>query len=282
MDKLDRICLKRTIFSKFIFLHIFIVTIFLFLCICTQGRLCILSQWKIEERFFDAGDKITVVEDYGGVMEIIKKSETVSPPSEFTETVMARISPLRPPVTVSKNKSLKDLTKSIINSSYSRVKEIRKKKASAAMRGFTMIEFIVVLLVIGLLSAFAMSRYSSTATYSLKTQTEVIKNHLRYAQTRAMNSNDYWGINFAGSSYTFFCSANPSSPVLLPGEDSSTVTIPAGITTTVGVVVFDTWGKPYIDAAGTSIQTGNRNITVSLTGEPSETITITENTGFVP
>jgi MSHA pilin protein MshC len=196
-------------------------------------------------------------EDYSEVMEIMKKSEAVSPPANVAETVRKA-------------------------EHSSQGKEIRQKKTTAAMRGFTMIEVVVVLLVIGVLSAFAMSKYSSTATYSLKSQTEVIKNHLRYAQTRAMNSNDYWGINFAGSSYTFFSSTNPSTPVMLPGEDSSVATIPYGITTTTGIVVFDTWGKPYTDAAGASIQTGNRNIIVSLTGEPSETITITENTGFVP
>lgn len=202
------------------------------------------------------------------IKKIMKMSAADSFPSHFTDKTGRRILP----------KAVRTRTGLL----FYRSKDVRKKTASANMHGFTMIEVITALLVIGILSAFAVSRYSSTAPYSLKSQIDVIKIHLRFAQTRAMNSNDYWGINFAGSSYTFFSSADPSTPVMLPGEDSAVVAIPFGITTTTGIVVFDTWGKPYTDAAGASIQTGDRNIVVSLAGEPSETITITENTGFVP
>ncbi|MFH1005943.1 MAG: type II secretion system protein [Candidatus Latescibacterota bacterium] len=157
-----------------------------------------------------------------------------------------------------------------------------RHRTGANARGFTMIEVISVILVIAILTVVFISATTSTAVYTLKSQTDVIKTHLRYAQTRAMNSSVLWGINFAGGSYTLITNGAIPSPVMLPGEDSNVVTLPSGVATTTGIVTFNDWGKPYTDAAGTTPQNGDRDITVSLSGATSEKITITRNTGFIP
>ncbi|MBN2568954.1 MAG: type II secretion system protein [Deltaproteobacteria bacterium] len=147
-------------------------------------------------------------------------------------------------------------------------------------RGFTLIEIVAVLIVIGIIgTAVTISSVYSTSANNLAAQVEVIKGHLRYAQARAMSSDAIWGINFSSDTYFLFKNGNINDTVFLPAETSDSVTLPAGMTITVATVSFDSWGKPYTDAAATA--QGGADISVSL-GGTSETISITNNTGFIP
>ena len=142
--------------------------------------------------------------------------------------------------------------------------------------GFTMIELIAVLLIIGIIATVAAVRMSNTKPYDLASQVEVVKNHLRYAQVRAMNTNTYpnWGINFdSATTYYLFQRTGSNTRVLIPGENDATVDLVAkksALTiTTGGRVTFDSYGSP-----------GSANdITIATNGG---TITVTKNTGFIP
>ncbi|MDP2644188.1 MAG: type II secretion system protein [Dehalococcoidia bacterium] len=147
-------------------------------------------------------------------------------------------------------------------------------------RGFTLLEIIAVLLVMGIISAVAVARYSSTNS-ELTSQTDLVRTRLRYAQLQAFNSNVVWGINFSATSYSLFKNGNTSDTARLPGEGSTVVTLPAGISISTGIVSFDSWGTPYTDGPAASIQSGARSLTVTAAGG-SKTITITPNTGFIP
>lgn len=142
--------------------------------------------------------------------------------------------------------------------------------------GFTMIEMIAVLVMIGILSAIAIVRISSTSSSAdFKSQLEAIKGHLRYAQMRALDTDGIWGINFtSATTYYLFHGDGSTAPVMLPGESNATVNLtqkksaltitpPAG-----GRVTFDADGSP-----------GATNITVGTSGGD---ITVTRNTGFIP
>jgi hypothetical protein len=135
---------------------------------------------------------------------------------------------------------------------------------------------------LAIIAAVVASRAFSTNTYSLKSTAEVIKTHLRLAQTRAMSTNQVWGISFDSSNtYFMFRNGSVANQVSLPGQDDVIVTLPAGVSVTSGVIVsFDLFGKPYTDAAATALQGADRTITVSDGG--TENITITKNTGFIP
>jgi prepilin-type N-terminal cleavage/methylation domain-containing protein len=144
----------------------------------------------------------------------------------------------------------------------------------AGMSGFTMIEIIAVLIILGMITAVVVSRMSDTTAYDLSSQMEVIKAHLRLAQSRAMGSSSPWGINFATSTTYYLFQGNGSTiPVQLLGEDNATVDLTikkSGLT--VGSapqrITFDAYGSP-----------GTTTVTITTNGG---NITVTENTGFIP
>jgi MSHA pilin protein MshC len=150
-------------------------------------------------------------------------------------------------------------------------------------RGFTLVELISVLLIMGIVAAVVVNRVG-TSNNEVIAQIEVVKSHLRYAQSRAMNSDKnsdkQWGVRFDTSRYWLFKDGNISNKVTFPAEDSDTVTLPSGMSVGTETVTFDDWGKPYTDAAGTLPQSDDRPI-VFLPSLTNHAIIITQNTGFI-
>ena len=148
--------------------------------------------------------------------------------------------------------------------------------------GFTMIEVVVVLLILGVVAVVVVAKAPSFNVFQTTPEAEVIKGHLRYAQTMAMDTSTVWGINIAANSYTLFNNITGSNPYL-PGVGSATANLPTGMSITTGIVSFDTWGTPYTDSAGTVIQNagGYRSFTLTL-GSTNVVIQISDNTGFIP
>lgn len=156
----------------------------------------------------------------------------------------------------------------------------RALRQSVGKDGFTMIEVIAVLVILGILSAVVAVKMSGTSAVDLASQVEAVKGHLRYAQTRAMNSNMVvWGINFnSTTSYYLFQGVGSTTAVQLPGEASATISLTAKkseLTITPVRVTFNEFGSPC-DASGTPL-TADAAVTTS-----GGTITIKKNTGFIP
>ncbi len=165
------------------------------------------------------------------------------------------------------------------------MKKLRKSE------GFTLIEVIVVLVIVGILTALILPRFSSTSQFDLASNADVIRNHLFYAQGMAMKRGIVGGIKCDGSSYWLFKTNAPDDPanqILLPGED--TVKVPLSTTRatlTAFTLFFDFAGRPYTaytDAsANTPVSAGNPLvITVGSTSDSATAnITITPETGFI-
>lgn len=148
-------------------------------------------------------------------------------------------------------------------------------------KGFTIIEIIAVLIIIGILSVIVMMRGSGTEEAQLQAEVDTLKSHLRYAQYRAMNDIPpiKWGIQISGSSYSLVRNQNGDgtsfdSPFILPGESSATHTFGAPVTATAINILFDEWGSPYNAATKLSA-----NATISM---GSKSIIVTAATGFIP
>ncbi len=145
--------------------------------------------------------------------------------------------------------------------------------------GFTIIEVIAVLMIIGIVAAVVISRMTSMSSFGLVSETDILKGHLRYAQYRAMSHTETWGINFSANGYSLLYNKAATTSTL-PNENSSTHTLSSGITISadVGTVHFNEWGNPVTDAGVLLPET-----TISLTdGSATRTVKITQNTGFIP
>jgi MSHA pilin protein MshC len=131
--------------------------------------------------------------------------------------------------------------------------------------GFTLVEVITVILLIAVVGAVAIMSGTSGNT-DTSARSDQLKTHLRYAQSRAMNSDMGWGVQFVGTAYTLYRldGAGVKTSVAFPGESGTTVSLPVSIT---GIVQFDSWGRPS-------------GLSTLILG--ASTITITPDTGFIP
>jgi type II secretory pathway pseudopilin PulG len=157
-------------------------------------------------------------------------------------------------------------------------------------RGFTIIEVIVILIILGIIIAIAVSRYITSQSYESIPETEIFKSHLRYAQQLSINgdgtngdgSADYtwtWGIQIGAgtTSYTLVRLHNNvvTGNATLPGESSPTHNFISGVTLTGvaanQIINFDQWGSP-----------GANSLTINvIEGSVTNTFIITKNTGFI-
>lgn len=151
-----------------------------------------------------------------------------------------------------------------------------KFKSINSNKGFTLVELISVLIIIGIVSAVILVRMYHTEAYDLLAQLEVVKSHLRYAQSKAMSSGSSWGIHFDSSqTYYLFDASAPATPVRMLGEQDAVINLGTGgkqsslsITSAPQTITFDAYGSP-----------GSTTLTVSTNAGD---ITITKNTGFIP
>lgn len=169
-----------------------------------------------------------------------------------------------------------------------------RKNNKNQQRGFTLIEVIAVLVIIGVVAAVVVSRMMSPSSFGVVSEADILKGHLRYAQYRAMSHSETWGISFLKYDkedryyYSLVCPSTITT-CKLPNEDSSSHTFGSGIEITTGVgtaVYFNEWGNPVDDSGKLLVATDDdetkivKEIVLSG-GSTSRTVTIKQNTGFI-
>jgi MSHA pilin protein MshC len=140
--------------------------------------------------------------------------------------------------------------------------------------GFTLIETIAVLIILGILTAVAVSRSMSTQN-DLISQVDIVKMHLRFAQLKALGDDvNTWSIAFTTNSYSLSCTAGTNSTCpspTLPSENSSIHNFPADVTAANATVTFDRWGSPTGGVTAINLTQGSQTITVNVAA----------NTGYI-
>ncbi|MCG6551385.1 MAG: type II secretion system GspH family protein [Candidatus Magnetominusculus sp. LBB02] len=140
-------------------------------------------------------------------------------------------------------------------------------------KGFTLVEIVAVLVLLGILSKVAMSQFSKPDSFQVVSEMQTLRTNLRFAQLKAMSGLDTvtWGINLGTGSYQLY-NNGAAAATALPGDNTSTHTFPTGLTASAAATItFDNWGSP-----------GTSSITITLTkGAYSKSTTITQNTGFM-
>lgn len=146
--------------------------------------------------------------------------------------------------------------------------------------GFTLIEVITVLMIIGILSALIVSR-ASLSSSDLNARLSEVRAQLRSLQLTAMkNGTTYLVMRCDGADYWTFNSASPSTRLLLPGETSGLVSLAdKKMTMTSFIISFDANGIPYTGDPQVKLA-NNATITITAAGQ-SGSLTVVPETGFV-
>jgi len=155
-----------------------------------------------------------------------------------------------------------------------------------------MVEMVVVLLLLSIIAATVLGRSITSSDLDLNSETDKIRNHLRFAQAEAMKrSNTVWGIKSAGNEYWLFRDTNPdnaANEVRLPGVVYSGAgnrinETDIGVTVSDFTVFFDRIGKPYTAYTSETVNTpmaSQMQVTVTA-GSQNKTIAITPETGLI-
>ncbi|WP_217512491.1 type II secretion system protein [Vibrio metschnikovii] len=117
--------------------------------------------------------------------------------------------------------------------------------------GFTLVELIVVILLLGILSAYAASRYSGTSSVAALTTQQEILASLRLTQNRAMQRTGFCNRWLVTANQTGQVKPlQPETPEICSSElanDVSLVTAPSGVTLSLstpnGYLDFDSLGR---------------------------------------
>jgi prepilin-type N-terminal cleavage/methylation domain-containing protein len=127
-------------------------------------------------------------------------------------------------------------------------------------RGFTLIEVVTTLIIIGVLVAIATTRFIATSTISVRAAAEMIQADIRYTQEAAMTNNAAQSINFVASASSYVVGSEIRE-------------LPSGVTITVGhLFTFDSLGEPTVG--------GGQSVSVS-DGTNTSIITVVDYTGKV-
>lgn len=164
----------------------------------------------------------------------------------------------------------------------------RPRARFTGQAGFTFIEIISVLLILGIISYFAATRVFVDSASSSQAEVELVKNHLRYAQSRAMNTEPalgytkVWGIKYGSSTrYWLYREPNENTIIRLPGVETSDG---AMVLTAIQV----SWSSPTTEKVSFDSLGSPGTATLTYTAQPKGggstlgPITITKNTGFIP
>ena len=149
--------------------------------------------------------------------------------------------------------------------------------------GFSLLELVTVLLMVGILSVFAAPRLFTVQSITLPAVAAQMISNIRYAQSLSMSQGQRYRVNFTATTYQI---TDMSGVPIVQPVTANTGAISVSPATLSGYnpplinnyVAFDTKGVPYTGASATLAATA----TITLTsGSDASSITVMPETGRV-
>jgi MSHA pilin protein MshC len=166
----------------------------------------------------------------------------------------------------------------------------RSRKRPRRIRGFTLIELTMVLVVVGILSVVVLSRFHTPTETTVSIEADHLARDIRHMQALAMTWGQTLRLTPAGASYSVTCASGSATPPcngVFPvndpavtdeaGNPAFTRTLKESVTVAGAAIDLDALGRPV--AAGALF---NGDTTYTLTGgTQTSTVTVARLTGFV-
>jgi MSHA pilin protein MshC len=139
--------------------------------------------------------------------------------------------------------------------------------------GFTTVELVTVIVVLGILAALAIPRFVGRNAFDERGFFDELRSAMRYAQKVAVAQRRLVCVNVAPAAvalqFTAAGACDPANPVQLPGESAPyTVIVPAGVALTSGVTFsYNGLGSPVPNTAQVFTVTGTQSRSFSVEAE---------------
>lgn len=150
-------------------------------------------------------------------------------------------------------------------------------------KGFTLVELVFIILVIGILAVVAVPRWTATPM-GLEFEARRVLNDIRYTQMMSMTTGErYRWVSVSGNAYSIM---NESGTAIMLPSGGTVLVFSGGVTfgsfsnLPNNLVAFDSLGAPYINATlpGTALAaTGAIALTA---GGQTRSVLITPQTGY--
>jgi MSHA pilin protein MshC len=163
---------------------------------------------------------------------------------------------------------------------------VRDSVRPHAEAGFTLVELIAILIIVGILAVTALPRFFDTNTFVARSFVDEAQSTLRYAQKVAIAQRRNVFVIFSGSGAAFCLNnAGCGTPVMTATNKPASLNLPSGVTASLNRSIagfyFNALGRPY-DIGNTEPNSTFARTTITLSGGgATRTIIVEPETGYV-